>query len=82
MATAVPQKGGSGQFSVDRCVSFINEMGDRNRDIVIKTDQEPAAKHLMKEVVDRKLFECIDLAMLEGRTVIEERPVQSSANCG
>ena len=39
MATAVPQKGGTGAFTVDKCVDFINEMGDRNRDIIVKSDQ-------------------------------------------
>ena len=82
MATAVPNKGGSGQFSVDKCVSFINEMGDRNCDIIIKSDQEPAAKSLLRAVVDKKLLECVDMERPEGKTVIEESPVQSSASNG
>ena len=57
-------------------------MGDRSRDILIKSDQEPAAKSLLRSVVDRKMLECVDLERPEGRTVIEESPVQSSASNG
>ena len=42
MATAVPMKGASGKFSADKCVDFIEENGDREADIIAKTDQEPA----------------------------------------
>ena len=43
MAQAVPTKGvGSGRFIVDRCLDFVKENGDSERDIIVKTDQEPA----------------------------------------
>ena len=57
-------------------------MGDRNRDIIIKADQEPAAHGLLRAVVDKKLLECVDMQRPEGRTVIEESLVQSSASNG
>ena len=47
MAEAVPVKGvGSGRFIVDRCLDFIRENGDAERDILIKSDQEPAIQIL------------------------------------
>ena len=42
MATAVPTKGASGKFSVDKCLEFFDENGDRESRIVVKTDQEPS----------------------------------------
>ena len=49
MAEAVLVKGvGSGRFIVDRCLDFIKENGDAERDIILKSDQEPAIQILMK----------------------------------
>eukprot|EP00973_Karenia_brevis_P005229 717814-Karenia_brevis.AAC.1 len=44
MATAVPQKGGRGIFAVDKGIDFIDEVGDRKRDILIKSDTEEAMR--------------------------------------
>ena len=72
MAEAVPVKGvGSGRFIVDRCLDFIKENGDAERDILIKTDQEPAIQLLIKEVVE---------ARAEGKTLVEESPVKLTAS--
>eukprot|EP00973_Karenia_brevis_P072601 10084811-Karenia_brevis.AAC.1 len=43
MATAVPHKGGRGMFASARCLDLIGENGVKNRDLLIKTDQEPAS---------------------------------------
>eukprot|EP00973_Karenia_brevis_P030232 4166631-Karenia_brevis.AAC.1 len=48
MATTVPQKGGRGMFAVDRCIDFIDEVGDSKRDILIKSDIEEAMRMLMR----------------------------------
>ena len=34
MATTVPAKGGTGMFSVDKCLEFLDEKGDRERDLL------------------------------------------------
>ena len=40
MATAVPMKGlSTGRFSVDKCLEFIEENGDAEARILVKTDQ-------------------------------------------
>ena len=37
MATTVPMKGGTGKFGVDICVEVIEENGDGEGDILVKT---------------------------------------------
>eukprot|EP00973_Karenia_brevis_P056835 7907741-Karenia_brevis.AAC.1 len=48
MATTVPQKGGRRMFVIDRCIDFIDEVGDTKRDILIKSDTEEAMRMLMR----------------------------------
>ena len=72
-ATAVPTKGASGKFSSDKTVEFIEELGDGASKIIIKNDQEPSIKYLIKDVVDSRP---------EGQTVLEESPVKSSGSNG
>ena len=54
MATAVPTKGACGKFGVDKCLEFIEENGDGEGDILVKTDQEPAIQYLIKELVEAR----------------------------
>ena len=54
MATALPSKGAHGQFMLDRCLNFIDECGDRTRDIIIKTDQEAAIGYVVKGIVEMR----------------------------
>eukprot|EP00973_Karenia_brevis_P070752 9835165-Karenia_brevis.AAC.1 len=65
MATTVPQKGGRGMFAIDKCIDFIDEVGDGKRDILIKSDTEEAMKMLMR---------CVKEERHEVKTVIEEAP--------
>ena len=73
MAAAVPDKGGSGRFNVDKCLEFIEENGDSNGDIVIKTDQESATECLIKSIMSVRG---------EGKTIPEESPKKSSGSNG
>ena len=52
MATAVPTKGSTGKFALDKCLEYIDENGDREGTIIVKTDQENPIEYLMKEVVE------------------------------
>eukprot|EP00973_Karenia_brevis_P053277 7405631-Karenia_brevis.AAC.1 len=65
MATTVPQKGGRGTFAVDRCIDFIEEVGDSKRDILITSDTEEAMRMLMR---------CLQQERPEVKTVVEEAP--------
>ena len=66
-------KGACGKFGVDKCLEFIEENGDGEGDILVKTDQEPAIQYLIKELVE---------ARADGKTVVEESPVKSSGSNG
>ena len=72
-AVAVPTKGSIGRFAVDKAVEYIEDLGDRQSRIIVKTDQEPAIKTFVKDLVD---------AREEGRTISEESPVKSSGSNG
>eukprot|EP00973_Karenia_brevis_P043583 6039143-Karenia_brevis.AAC.1 len=54
MAVTVPHKGGRGIFAVDRCMGFIDEVGDSKRDILIKGDTEEAMRMLVKYVKEER----------------------------
>jgi hypothetical protein len=73
MATTVPVKGSSGKFGVDKWLEFVEENGDRDGDIIVKTDQEPSIKFLVKEIMEGRP---------EGKTIPEESPVKSSGSNG
>ena len=73
VATTVPMKGGSGRFAVDKVLEFIKENGDASRDIIVKSDQEPSMKYLVKDLLEQRS---------EGRTVVEESPKKSSGSNG
>ena len=47
-ASAVPTKGSSGKFAVDRALEFIAEVGDIDGQIIIKNDQGPSIKYFKK----------------------------------
>ena len=70
-ATTVPEKGSKGRFVADRCLAFFIECGFRSGDIVLKSDQEPAIKLLVKDLVLERGNEA------GNRTVTEESPVGS-----
>ena len=72
-ATTVPTKGASGKFAVDKCLEFIEEVGDTNGKIIIKNDQEPSMQYIIKDLVETRE---------EGRSVLEESPVKSSGSNG
>ena len=73
MATVVPTKGTNGMFELEKITEFIRQCGDEATDVIIKTDQEPAIKFMIDEVVKSRV---------EGRTHVEESPVGSSGSNG
>ena len=54
MATSVPTKGSTGKFAVDKCLEFIEESGDKEGSVIVKTDQEAAIEYLVKELVEAR----------------------------
>ena len=51
----------------------MEELGDRSSRVIIKTDQDPAIKYLVKDIIDTRP---------EGQTIPEESPVTSSDSNG
>ena len=72
-ATAVPTKGSSGKFSVDKVLEYIEEAGDSNNSIIVKNDQEPSMQYFIKDLVESRP---------DNKTVLEESPVKSSGSNG
>ena len=70
---AAPTKGASGKFSSDRAVELMEEIGDRSTKVIVKTDQQPSIKYLVKDIVGTRP---------EGQTVVEESPAKSSGSNG
>ena len=66
-ATAVPTKGSSGKFAVDRALDLIAEVGDMDGQIIIKNDQEPSIQYVIKDLVESRE---------SGRSILEESPVK------
>ena len=50
-AIAVPMKGSMGNFTVDKVIDMIDEVGDEIQTVTIKTDQESSLKALVDDVV-------------------------------
>ena len=73
MATTVPMKGGTGMFAIDKCMEFVEELGDKEGTIIIKTDQENSIEYMVKGIVE---------ARGEGKTIVEESPVNSHESNG
>ena len=73
MSTSVPTKGASGRFMVDKAIEFIEECGNgKNDSIIVKSDQEEAIKYFTKDLREVR----------EGKTILEESPVQSHGSNG
>ena len=73
MATTIPSKGGMGRFTVDKCLEFMAECGDGERDVIVKSDQENSANYLVQEIVERRV---------ENKTLVDESPKKSSGSNG
>eukprot|EP00973_Karenia_brevis_P064971 9022824-Karenia_brevis.AAC.1 len=73
MAATAPQNGGRGMFAVDRCMDFIDEAGDSNRDILIKSDTEEVMRMLMR---------CVKEERRDVKTLIEETPKRVKGSNG
>ena len=72
-ATAVPTKGASGKFAVDKAIDYMEEIGDQAGKIIVKADQGPSIQYFVKDLIDSRPA---------GQTVVEESPVKSSGSNG
>ena len=70
-AVVVPSKGSTGSYAARAVIELINECGDKDQDIVLKTDQEPAIKFLVDDI-------CVNRT--GARTIKEEPPKGSKGS--
>ena len=61
------------KYGTDKCLEFMEENGDRDRDMIVKNDQEVSMQYLIKDIVAERP---------EGRTILEESPKYSSGSNG
>ena len=84
-AVIVPSKGSTGSYAARMVIELINECGDQDQDVILKTDQEPAIKFLVDDVCvnrtgARTIKECAPQGS-KGSNSIVERAVQSVEQC-
>ena len=72
-AVVVPSKGSTGRYSVRMVVDLIEECGDKDRTVIVKSDQEPAIKFLVDDVC---------MARTGVRTIVEHAPKGSNGSNG
>ena len=72
-AVVVPSKGSTGRYAVRMVVDLIEEWGDKDRTVNVKSDQEPAIKFLVDDVC---------MARTGARTIVEQAPKGSKGSNG
>ena len=75
-AIVVPSKGSTGNYAARMVLDLIHECGDKNREVIVKSDQEAAIKNLVDEVDREKALHG------GGRWVVDHSPVGASASNG
>jgi hypothetical protein len=84
-AVVVPSKGATGSYAARMVLELVNECGDRDQDIILKTDQEPAIQFLVDDVcVNRtgaRTIKELSPKGSKGSNGIVERAVQSVEQC-
>ena len=70
---AVPTKGATGAFAARRVIELVNECGNKDASIILKSDQEPAIKYLVSDV---------QRGRTGAKTMVEESPKKSSGSNG
>ena len=71
LASVVPTKGATGMFAARRVVELMNECGNRDTHVIVRTDQEPAIKFLVADVLKLRTG---------AKTMVEEAPKKSSGS--
>ena len=80
-AVVVLSKGSTGMYAARKVMELISECGDKDRDVIVKTDQEPAIKSLVDDVcmarTGARTIRELALMNSKGSNGIVERAVQS-----
>lgn len=70
-AVVVPNNS-AGRYAAKLVLELIDECGDKDSDIILKTDQEPAIKLLVDDIFANRTGDRRDVA--EGQRGVERRP--------
>jgi hypothetical protein len=73
MGVTVPRKGSTGHYAARKVADLMEECGNKNADVIIKSDQEPAIRFLVDDVCK---------ARTGAKTIPEESPVASKGSNG
>ena len=72
-AVVVPSKCSTGRYATRMVVDLIDECGDKDRTVIVKSDHEPAIKFLVDDVC---------MARTGARTIVEQAPKGSKGSNG
>ena len=84
-AIVVPSKGSTGNYAARMVLELINECGDKNREVIVKSDQEAAIQFLVEDVCTNrtgaKTIKEVSPKHSKGSNGVIERAVQSVEQC-
>ena len=84
-AVVVPSKGSTGSYAAGMVNELIHECGDKDRDVIVKSDQEPAIQFLVEDVcvarTGAKTIKEVAPKHSKGSNGIVERAVQGVEQC-
>lgn len=72
-AVIAPSKGSTGSYATRMVMYFITDCGDKDRDTIVKTDQEPTIKFLVDDLCSGRIG---------ARTIVELAPKNSKGSNG
>jgi hypothetical protein len=72
-AVVVPSKGSTGRYAARMALELIDECGDKDRDVILKTDQEAAILFLVDDICTSRTG---------ARTIVEQVPKKSKGSNG
>ena len=72
-SVVVPSKGSTGAFAARKVVELMNECGNKDADIILKSDQEPAIKFLVDDICKNRTG---------AKTIEELAPIRSKGSNG
>ena len=84
-AVVVPSKGSTGNYAARMVLELMNECGDKDREVIVKSDQEPAIRFLIDDVCTNrtgaKTIKEVSPKYSKGSNGVVERAVQSVEQC-
>jgi hypothetical protein len=84
-AVVVPSKGSTGSYAARQVLELMKECGDKDREVIVKSDQEPAIQFLIDDICTNrtgaKTIKEVSPKYSKGSNGVVERAVQSVEQC-